>query len=131
MFRMRRILTLPFSLRQQRLARERAALSGEDFVRKVVEGGGDPEAARQFHERLKDWICADGFTPYPEDDLGRVFGMAEEELDEDFLLGVFTEIGVVPPDRAQMARFGRVDTPLAAARLVSLARNRPSKSLAK
>ena len=50
------LFRLPFSLRQRHLARDRKALTETEFV---------------------------GFTPYPEDSPGSVFGITEEEKDED------------------------------------------------
>jgi hypothetical protein len=67
-------------------------------------------------EYLQDWVYAEGFTPYPTDDLGAIFGIAEEELD-DLILGMFQSLNVPPPGKEFLAGFGPVNTPLSLARL--------------
>lgn len=116
------ILAMPFSLRQKRLAKEREPLSESDFVARTVDAGGDQEAALLIHEKLQGWLYAEGFTPYPEDDLERVYGIAEEELDEDLILDILKQIGVQPPGKDLVKAFGEVRTPIDAARLIKAAR---------
>lgn len=118
------ILAMPFSLRQRRLAKERVPLSKAEFVARVSDMGGDQDAARLMHEKLNDWVYAQGFTPYPDDDLGKVYGMAEEELDEDLILSIFQQLGVPQPSKERIASFGVVDTPLRVAQLVEAAKAR-------
>lgn len=116
------ILALPFSHRQKRLMKSRPALSMDEFVRQVSDAGGDREAAAAVHRKLMDWAYVDGFTPYPEDSLGQVYGIAEEELDEDFILDILNVLSVPLPSKERLSAFGPVATPLQVAQLVSLAR---------
>lgn len=113
---------MPFRLRQKRLAKEREPLTESDFVASIANAGGDPEAARLVHQELQGWLYAEGFTPYPSDDLERIYGIAEEELDEDLILGVFKQIGLQPPNSEAVKVFGKVQTPLDVARFVKVAR---------
>lgn len=116
------IVAMPFSLRQKRLAKERDPLGESDFVARIVDAGGDQEAARFVHEKLQGWLYAEGFTPYPEDDLERIYGIAEEELDEDLILDILKQIGLSPPSGERIKAFGNVSTPTDVARLVKAAR---------
>src|SRR5688572_16990107 len=83
-----RLLGIPFTWRQRRLLDTRAPLDEAAFVDQVVAGGGDRAAAASLWARLRDWIYVEGFTPYPCDDLEHVYGIAEEELDEELVLGL-------------------------------------------
>jgi hypothetical protein len=88
----------------------------------IEEAGGDKIAAGFVHCKLSEWVVADNFTPYPEDNLHSVYGIAEEELDEDIILCLFEEMKIPLPSRDFLAVFGAVDTPLKIAQLVSSSR---------
>ena len=120
------LLGLPFSWRQRRLALTRSPTSQSEFVRQIVDEGGDASAAAAVWDHLKDWILVDGLTPYPTDDLAVVYGLAEEELEEDLILDVLQRLGVPIPGRKVLADFDAVWTPLDVAVLV--ARSRVSAS---
>ena len=74
-----------------------------------------------------DWVHAAGFTPYPEDQFGAIYGIDEEELDEDLVLAILEHVNVRPPTIEEMAPYGPVDTPAQVARLVKAARKFESK----
>lgn len=116
------LLALPISLRQLRLARSRQALCEVEFVQQIADCGGDIDAAKILWRELKDWTCVDGFTAYPGDSLGSVFGMAEEELDEDLVLGILNELNIAIPSQEFVSAFGVVDTPLQVATFVARCR---------
>lgn len=122
MILIQKIVGMPFSIRQQRLAKERGQLSKLDFVKRVADAGGDQEAAHLIYEKLIEWCYAEEFTPYPEDDLEKIYGIAEEELDEDMILDILGNIGVQPPTIERMEVFGKIVTPLDVARFVKSAR---------
>jgi hypothetical protein len=119
---MRSILALPFNVRQMRLKETRLPLTQEEFVKQVLSKGGDQEAALIVFQRLKDWIYVKGFSPYPEDNLVQVYGIAEEELDEDLILDLLHQLEIRVPTETKVLEFGRIDTPLKVAQFVSLAR---------
>lgn len=119
---LKNLFGVPFNLRQSRLARSRQALSETEFVQRITDQGGDREAALALWTTLKDWTCASDFTPYPTDSLGWVFGIAEEELDEDLVLGILRRLDVTVPNNELLAEFGAIDTPLRVAQLVALCR---------
>ena len=117
------ILALPFSKRQKRLLARRSALSMSDFIRQICAAGGDKEAAEIIYAKLQDCIYVDGFTPYPNDSLGSIFGIAEEELDEDIILDILNQLNLALPSPDLVASFGPIDTPAGVAKLVSVTRN--------
>jgi hypothetical protein len=100
----------------------RVALSKSKFIDAISRLGGDAEAADILYSKLQDWIYAEDFTAYPEDNLGSVFGIAEEELDEDLILDIINELGLAVPTQAQMREFGPVETALDVARLAAFIR---------
>lgn len=89
-----------------------------EFVQKIGAMGGDEEAAWLIRTRLLDWIYFAGFTPYPEDKLSQIYGIAEEELDEDLILGIFRHLKIEPPTAEALRAFGPINTPIQIAQLV-------------
>ncbi|MGE5833238.1 MAG: hypothetical protein ACM4AI_02040 [Acidobacteriota bacterium] len=116
------LFRLPFSLRQRHLARDRKALTETEFVRRIMDQGGDPDAAISAWGRLRDWGYEEGFTPYPEDSLGSVFGITEEEKDEDLVLSILKELDVPVPSQETINGFGKVETLLQIAKFVAFCR---------
>jgi len=116
------ILALPFSRRQAQLAKVREPLSEDTFATRISDAGGDREAATFVYRKLNEWIYAKGFTPYPDDSFGRLYGIAEEELDEDLILEAFDTLAVAPPGQERLKAVGPVDTPLQVAKLIAEAR---------
>ena len=109
-----RLLALPFSARQRTLAKSRPAMSYSDFVASITRSGGNADAAGLVYSKLQDWVYHDGFTPYPDDSLSSVFGIAEEELDEDIILDALVRDQRPEPDdhcrqhRTHLACLGQV-----------------------
>jgi len=120
------LLGLPFSSKQSRLALEREPLTESEFVQGIANEGGDACAAAAIWSHLEAWTDVAGFTPYPTDSFGSVFGLGEEELDEDIILNILRDQHLPPPGRAFLSKFGVVDTPLRAAQLVALCRKPPA-----
>jgi hypothetical protein len=93
-------------------------------VRQIIDQGGDPDAAIAVWSRLRDWRYDENFTPYPKDSLGSVYGIAEEEKDEDLILSILKELDVPIPSQEAINDFGEVETPLQIARFVAFCRKR-------
>jgi hypothetical protein len=121
---LRTLLGQPFSGRQKRLAESRPAMCEADFVSSIEQRNGDGQAARAIWQKLRDWCYDPSFAPGPEDDLEYVFGIAEEELDEDIILDIFKALRLEVPGEAEVKAFGDVDTPLRIAQLVAQSRGR-------
>ena len=120
------LLGLPFSFRQTRLANSRPRIDKAEFVLRVVSQGGDRRGAEILWDALVSNWANKGFSPYPEDSLGRVFGIADEELDDDLISHTLNSLELPLPNREFTKRFGEIDTPLRIAQLVSECRQRPS-----
>lgn len=118
-----RFLARPFSTRQLALAKYRPPLSQKDFVSRIAQSGGADDAAIIVRAKLQDWIYHDGFSPYPDDSLSSVFGIAEEELDEDIILDVLTKLGLSTPPQQLVEAFGPIDTAADIARFVARVRS--------
>jgi hypothetical protein len=118
------ITALPMSLRQRRLAMTRTPIGEIQFVTRIREAGGDADAASFIYQHLLDWIYVDGFTPYPDDRLGDLYGLAEEERDDDIIREIFKKLDVKLPTNEVLAAFGDVDTPAQISRLVQQALDR-------
>jgi hypothetical protein len=117
---------LPFSYRQRKLARGRDRIDKLEFIRRILAGGGDEQAGALLWDVLvSDWVV-EGFTPYPEDSLGGVYGLAEEDLDEDLILRILREERIPVPGRHFVQSFGVIDSPLRLAQFVSECRKRGS-----
>jgi hypothetical protein len=112
------MLGLPFSYRQKKLARDRPQIDKATFVARISAQGGDERAAGLVWNALLANRMAEGFTPYPEDSLGRVYGIADEELDEDLIARTLKELSVPLPDLAFVKALGEIDTPLRVAQFV-------------
>lgn len=117
-----KFLALPFSARQSALAKKRTAISHSDFVSLITRSGGDAGAADLIHSKLQDWIYHNSFTPHPDDSLSAVFGIAEEELDEDIIMDVLATLGLSAPPQQEVTAFGPIDTATRVAQFVALAR---------
>ena len=115
---LRYILTLPWSERQRRLAAARPQMAREQFVNYA----GTTELGRRAAGLLWDKLQARRvwytFTPHPDDDLEDVFGLAEEELDEDAILDILKSLQVPIPNDYEIAMIGNVDTPRDIIRLI-------------
>jgi len=120
------LLGLPFSYRQKKLAGERGRIDKPEFVSRIVAGGGDERAGEILWDALVSGCVSEGFTPYPDDSLGRVYGVAEEDLDEDLILRTLRELHIPIPDRDFVQSFGVIDSPLRVAQFVAECRKRGS-----
>lgn len=118
------LLALPYSARQRKIGGERPRLSEDEFIHLVGASGGDRDAALAILEYLRDWIYVNGFTPYPNDSLSHTFGIAEEELDEDLILGVMEKSGLSIVDAEKLPLAGKVDTPMQVAILIAEMKSR-------
>lgn len=116
------IFSMPFNLRQKRLTQSRDPLSKSKFVQQIVDNDGDMEAAEIIHQMLQDWIYVNEFTPYPTDNLETVFGIAEEELDEDIIQGILNQLNVATPSKTCIDSLGSVNTSIKIAKLIKLSK---------
>ena len=117
MFSFRRLIS-PVWLKQRNLAVGRLPISKERFVSAVSSTELGRVAAWMLWEKLRHEVVYDGFTPYPDDDLLKVFALAEEDLDEDIILEIISATGSIIPDSDMLCCFGAVKTPYDIIRLI-------------
>ena len=86
----------PFCSRQKHVMRTRRAISKEEFVAIFSNRAVSPEIAGDVWDRMMEW-CVEGLTPCPDDDVGKLYGLAEEELDEDLLLAMLQKFDCYIP----------------------------------
>jgi hypothetical protein len=110
---------LPFSYRQRKLAASRPPIGKEEFVSMVSTEDADRQAVERIWEALVADRVDEGFAPYPDDSLGHVYGIAEEELDEDLIARVLKDLDIPIPDRDFTKRFGVIDSPRRVAQFIS------------
>lgn len=116
------LFSLSVSHQQKKLAGHRAVLEKSEFVKDIEVSGGDGPAAALIWDHLHRWGVADGFSPHPGDDFLKVYGIAEEELDQDLIMWVFAELELRMPTSSDAAFFGPVETPRSLAAFVTYCR---------
>jgi len=116
----KKILEQPFLGRQERLAAGRLTMSKTDFVNNLASSEIGRRAALLLWDKLQDEKCSKDFYPHPDDNLANVFGLAEEDLDEDIILYIFRSLDITPPDSKVMMAFGPIETPRDIVRLIEL-----------
>jgi hypothetical protein len=104
-----RILDWPFRGRQQRAMKAREGYSKDDFREHLSNAGGDTEVIEEVWTILKDHAI-DGFKPKPEDNLQYIYGLAEEDLDEDVILRLLQAYSCRIPSESELASMKPVDT---------------------
>ena len=95
-------------------------MSKERFVDFVATSDLGRLAAGLLWEKLMEAKVCDELTPYPDDDLHKVFGLAEEDLDEDIVLAVIEETRSTIPSKDVLEKFGAVNTPADIVRLIEV-----------
>ena len=111
-------LEMPFSGRQRKLASTRPQTSKANFIEGAAATDLGRIAAASLWDRLNEIKVVQEFSPSPEDDLFKVYGLAEEDLDEDVVLSLIEEVGVTVPTKERLDRFGVVKTPRDIVRLI-------------
>lgn len=118
MFKLKLILGRPLLVRQRDLASGRSPMTKEHFIEAVSSTDLGEAAANFLWEKLSELVVYDGFTPHPDDDLLKVYGLAEEDLDEDVILEIIRVTASNVPDQEALAQFGPVNTPSDIIRLI-------------
>jgi hypothetical protein len=104
-----RILDWPFRGRQLRAMKTRETYTRDNFQEQLSNAGGDSEVIKEVWTILTDHAIP-GFKPKPEDNLQYIFGLAEEDLDEDVVLKLLQTYGCRIPNETDIASMKPVDT---------------------
>jgi hypothetical protein len=86
--RLDQVLQWPLYKRQRALAANRPVLTKNDFVGQISTTAIGRAAAELLWEELEALKVVDEFHPDPLDDLLKVYGLADEDLDEDIILAI-------------------------------------------
>ncbi|HEX8258479.1 MAG TPA: hypothetical protein VF589_12685 [Allosphingosinicella sp.] len=105
------LLQLPFSRRQRIAMKLRGEVSLESFLNDISESPFEREVALSLWHHLRSQSVEPDFKPSPGDSLIHIYGIAEEELDEDLILSLLSKHGIPIPDPESITSFGPVSTP--------------------
>ena len=99
----------PFYYRQERLAISRRPYSMAEFTDYFSSRGMDADGASAVWEALRE--CADfkDLTPYPQDNILKVYGLADQDLD-DCILDSLSRCGRRIPPSAETIILPPVET---------------------
>jgi hypothetical protein len=61
-------------------------------------------------DHVQPFIVVDEFLPSPEDDIRKIYGIDEEELDEDLILTLLERLSIPVPEKAEVSKFGEIKT---------------------
>jgi hypothetical protein len=112
------VLGMPFSLRQRRLAKARPSMSKQEFIDRTASSTIGKSAASMVWQKLRDAAIIDAFTPYPDDDLLNIYGLADEDLDEDIILDTLKALKRAIPGESFLKSMGPIKCPADIVRLV-------------
>jgi hypothetical protein len=87
----------------------RESYTKNNFQEQLSKAGGDSEVIEEVWVILTDYAI-DGFKPKPEDNLQYIFGLAEEDLDEDVVLKLLETYNWRIPNESELASMKPVDT---------------------
>ena len=100
------------------MARARAPMTKEAFVNQSASTELGRSAAAMLWDKLVALKAHDEFSPYPSDELLRVYGVAEEDLDIDIILDILKALNCRIPGNETLQQIGPINTPRDVVRLV-------------
>lgn len=106
---LQKILDWPFRGRQLDAMKTREDYTKSNFQEHLSNAGGDSEIIEEVWTILTGHAI-DGFKPKPEDNLQYIFGLAEEDLDEDVILELLKTYSCRIPNESELASMKPVDT---------------------
>lgn len=113
------ILQFPIRGRQKRARRDREGVTKEAFVSALGQHDQTKKAASLLWDLLAEAAVVPDFRPLPDDKLRWMYGLAEEDLDEDIILRIFQELKLTVPSADAIEATGEIRTPRDVIKLVS------------
>lgn len=105
------LLAFPFARMQWRLGRSRPPKSHTELIAELVHRGCDRDLSEAVMIVLRPYVVDErAFSPYPDDSLGRVFGVGEEELELDTICDTCRKFSLPVPTQAFVDEFYKSDT---------------------
>lgn len=117
------VIQLPFSWRQRQARRLRDDITREQFIAALAQDDFEARAAALLWDKLVEAAMIEDFRPLPDDDFLRLYGLAEEDLDEDIILEILIGLGIGVPPPGVAGEAGPIGSPRDLLRLVRLARS--------
>lgn len=111
----------PFYFRQKRLSEVRHPYTKKEFLEYFRKFGINNEMILEVWDALIQDADFDDFRPYPEDNLLKVFGLADEDLD-DLILGILNRCKCRIPPPSETLKIAPVQTVTDLVKFVALMR---------
>jgi hypothetical protein len=105
------VVQLPFSWRQRRAVGLRADMTRERFIAALAVNELEERAAGLLWDKLLEVAIVPAFKPHPNDNFLKMYGLADEDLDEDVIIAIFKSLGLELPSSATLQNVGKVDSP--------------------
>lgn len=103
------ILEMPFSARQRRIALERKPITEEEFVSIAAKTEIGRRASIILWNKINEIKVVNELTPYPEDCILYIYGLSEEDLDEDIILYIIKEMKLNIPTSEVINKVGKIE----------------------
>src|SRR5688572_24881227 len=116
------LVQFPFRRRQKAARKERHEVTRIDFVDQLAATPAERQAADLLWDLLVETAVVEDFRPLPDDSLPKLYGLAEEDLDEDVILSIVQAMNLSPPSPASLHEIGTMETPRDVMRLIRAAR---------
>lgn len=105
-----RIFGWPHFGRQRRLVAKREAYSKTEFIDFFRERGVKEAIADATWTALVQAAVVSDFKPLPDDNLLEVFGLADDDLDEDIVLQLLQDTSAAIPTPAELSVLPPIET---------------------
>ncbi|HEX8534731.1 MAG TPA: hypothetical protein VF662_11235 [Allosphingosinicella sp.] len=117
------IIQLPLRRKQRSALKSRYDVTKDSFVRSMADDPLDEAVASFIWDFLVDAAVVIDFKPLPDDNFLRMYGLAEEDLDDDLILRTFENLQLPPPSSSTIEQVGEIKCPQDIMRLVRLSRS--------
>jgi hypothetical protein len=111
------VIQFPFRQRQNAVHKERMNITKSFFVEELAQSDLERHAAAKLWDLLVEAAVVEEFRPLPNDNFLRLYGLADEDLDDDIILPVLHSIGL-DPDPQIVASVGTVESPIDVMKLI-------------
>ena len=81
------------------------------FVDALASDELERQAAGLLWDKLIEIAIVPDFRPSPDDNFLHIYGLADEDLDEDVILAILKSLKRVPPAEAVMTEIGPITSP--------------------
>ena len=119
---LRFIAQLPFSRRQGQALQGRDGVTREHFISELALDEVEASAADLLWDKLVQAAVVTDFRPKPDDNFLYLYGLADEDLDDDLIFEILSNLNLPLPSSSALSLVGNIDTPQDFMKLVRLVR---------